>query len=357
MRDKGLYRRSGSPFWFIRYADKHGKIIRVSTGTTEKKLAQAILSKRKTAVAELRHLEVRRLPNVTFHELCDEYWNLHGKNLRIKGLRYNISVLKRGIGNVPLRDVTQQKIERFLSDRMEQEKHGASTRNFYLARLKAIFAKAKEWGMLHENPAVAVKNLRVQEAPTRFLTTEEISRLLDAASKRMRPLLIVALHTGMRQGEIFRLRWQHIDFENRLVMVQVRTKSSKNRFIPMDDALVAALAALPSRSKNGLVFPSQITKGELTDISSRTFPRLLTKAKIKNFRFHDLRHTFASHLVMRGVDLRTVQDLLGHASLQMTQRYAHLAPEHRTKAVKVLDTAFRTDTKTDTLRKPQKDAT
>jgi integrase len=155
----------------------------------------------------------------------------------------------------------------------------------------------------------------------------------------------------MRRGEILGLLWPDVDFHSRIITIQ-HSKSGKKRMIPMDDTLVSVLKGLPSRLKKGLVFPtSRESGGALTDIN-KTFTRLTAKVKIENLRFHDLRHTFASHLVMNGVDLVTVQQLLGHGSINMTIRYSHLAPEHRAKAVKVLDSAYTssaTDTKTDTV--------
>lgn len=343
---RGLYKREGSPFWFIRYADKNGRIRRLSTGTTEKKLAKSILDKKKTEVVENKHLDIKRLPNVGFHELCDQYWEIRGKNMRAHGIKYTLDIWKDYFGNAPLLEITQQKIERYLSESSESRGWNTASRNRYLIMLKAVFSKAVEWGMLTSSPAKPIEFLRGQEARTRFLTTEEVERLLDGASKRFRPLLILALHTGMRKSEIFRLRWSDIDFQTGLITVQ-KSKSGKRRSIPMDDTLIETLRALPSRFAQGVVFPSKTTGEELTDVSN-IFPLLCEKVGLEGVRFHDLRHTFASHMVMSGVDLRTVQELLGHATLNMTMRYAHLAPEHRAKAVRVLDAAYRSGTPTDT---------
>jgi integrase len=155
-----------------------------------------------------------------------------------------------------------------------------------------------------------------------------------------------------------------VDFQNRIITIQ-QSKSGKKRMIPMDDTLTETLRSLPSRFKKGLVFPTnrKNERGEkdplqaLTD-TNHTFTRLTEKVKITDVRFHDLRHTFASHLVMNGVDLKTVQELLGHANINMTMRYSHLAPVHRAKAVKVLDSAYliSTDTKTGTVENSGKAA-
>jgi integrase len=185
-----------------------------------------------------------------------------------------------------------------------------------------------------------------QGARTRFLTAAEIDALLSGAGERFKPLLVMALHTGMRRGEILKLKWTDVDFPNRIITVQ-EAKSGKKRMISMDDTLTETLHKLPSRFKKGLVFPTNRkneegehdANKELTD-TNKTFTRLTEKVKLEDLRFHDLRHTFASHLVMNGVDLRAVQELLGHASINMTMRYSHLAPAHKTKAVKILDSAY-----------------
>ena len=117
----------------------------------------------------------------------------------------------------------------------------------------------------------------------------------------------------------------------------------------MDNTLCETLRVLPARFQRGYVFPSPCRAGERRYDLRRPFSSAVMKAGIENFRFHGCRHTFASHLAMSGVDFMTVKELLGHASLTMTMRYAHLAPDHRMRAIKTLDSAYQTDTKTDTV--------
>ena len=202
--------------------------------------------------------------------------------------------------------------------------------------------------MITDNPAQGIKPLRENGARTRFLDKEEIQLLLNAASKEFRPILISALHTGMRKGEILKLIWPDVDFKNRIITVQ-DSKSGKKRMIPMDNTLYESLRTLPTRFKRGYVFPSPVKEGQPCYDLKRQFGNAVKKAGIENIRFHDLKHTFASHLIMAGVDLMTVKELLGHASITMTMRYAHLAPDHRSRAIKTLDSAYQTDTKTDTV--------
>ena len=346
--DRGLFRRRGSPYWWIRYADRNGRIHRQSTSTRSKKLAREILAKQKVLVAENRHMDVKKVPKTTFYELCDRYWKLDGKQKRMKGLSHMLEIWKRWFGNLPVKEMDQQKVEKFLVERMEEKRLSPATRNRHLAHLSSMFNKGKEWGLVTENPAQGIKPLRENGARTRFLDGDEIQQLLAASSENFRPILITALHTGMRKGEILKLIWSDVDFRNRIITVQ-DSKSGKKRMIPMDDTVYETLRVLPSRFKKGYVFPSPVGKGKPLYDCRKQFSNAVKQAGIHNFRFHDLRHTFASHLVMSGVDLMTVKELLGHATLTITIRYSHLAPDHRMKAIKTLDSAYLTDTKTDTV--------
>src|SRR5439155_25425729 len=135
----------------------------------------------------------------------------------------------------------------------------------------------------------------------------------------------------------FDLRWEHVDFANKILTVP-RSKSGKARRVPMNDVVCEVLRSLPSRLKSAWVFPSGngTTPLDPKNFVRRVFVPALQRARIQNFHWHDLRHTFASRLVMAGVDLRTVQTLMGHESIEMTIRYSHLTPEHQQDAVQRL---------------------
>ena len=345
---RGLYRRRGSPNWWVRYADPNGRIVRESTGTSEKTLAKKVLAKKRVLVVEGRHLDKKQVPRTTFFELCEQYWELWGKHKRMKGLSHMLEIWKQAIGNVAIKDLSQRRIEKFLNRRMDEDKVSAATRNRHLTMLKAMFNKGIEWGLATGNPAGGIGRLRENGARTRFLDCDEIEQLLVASSESFRPILITALHTGMRRGEILNLKWADVDFKNRIITIQ-ESKSGKKRMLPMDATVCEALSLLPTRFQQGYVFPSPVKEGQPRYDFKRQFGNAVKEADIHNFRFHDLRHTFASHLVMSGVDLMTVKELLGHATLTMTMRYAHLAPDHRLRAIKTLDSAYQTDTKTDTV--------
>jgi len=234
-----------------------------------------------------------------------------------------------------------------------------------LAGLKAVLSKAVKWGMLERNP---FQGLRVKASKprsvVRFLTAAEEKRLRDALSERDRtlaaarasanewrkarkrptfpeipkggyashltPIVLLAMNTGLRRNELLSLNWSDINFDAKMLTVRPENaKSGKQRHIPLNVEAVAALRQWQSQ-----------TGGEervfgVNGVKS-AWKGLLIAAKVERFRFHDLRHHFASRLVMAGVDLNTVRELLGHADLTMTLRYAHLAPAHLAAAVEKL---------------------
>jgi len=148
----------------------------------------------------------------------------------------------------------------------------------------------------------------------------------------LRDIVMVALTTGMRRGEILGLKWDYMRLENRLIILPV-TKNNTVRVLPINDTLYRILSEMAREAS--YVFGNG-NGGDIGDIK-HSFTSACRKAGITDFRFHDLRHTYASHLAMRGVHIRALQELLGHKTLAMTQRYSHLAPGQLQNAVKLLD--------------------
>lgn len=248
-----------------------------------------------------------------------------------------------------------------------------ATVNRNLTCLKAVYAKAVSLRLLKESPIKGVKNIKVvDDDRIRFLSNDENGRLLESlrqrhykiASSRARanrwrsergyalypeygaedfadhiePMVLLALNTGLRRGEIFNLSWQDIDFDNAVVSVRAsKTKSGKYRHIPMNNTVKRILRRWYQQHSpcSGLVFKNK--NGKPFNNIKQAWSRVLEDASISDFRFHDLRHHFASHLVMKGAHLNTVRELLGHSSLEMTLRYAHLAADHKSEAVMLLD--------------------
>jgi len=150
----------------------------------------------------------------------------------------------------------------------------------------------------------------------------------------LHPLVVVALNTGLRRGELLSLTWNDIDLHlNQIKVRSINTKTGRPRIIPLNPDAASALRRWKSQSCKTVVFTRS---GKKMTHFKRSWQGLLDLAQIKNFRFHDCRHDFASQLVMAGTDLYTVSQLLGHTSIDTTQRYAHLSPDHLRSAVNVL---------------------
>jgi integrase len=205
-----------------------------------------------------------------------------------------------------------------------------------------MFNKAVEWEMVDEDILKRirkVKPLRDDGKRLRYLSKEECQTLINACDSHLKPIVMTAVNTGMRRGEILGLKWdEHVDLRHGFILLN-KTKNGDRREIPINDTLRNTLQGLTRRIDVSYVFYDPATGNPYKDVK-RSFKTALKKSKIQDFHFHDTRHTFASHLVMAGVDITTVSRLLGHKSLTMTLRYAHLAPAHMQKAVNILDNAL-----------------
>jgi integrase len=233
----------------------------------------------------------------------------------------------------PAETITPQDIERFLEGRNIKP----ATQNRYRALLSLIFRKGIENGKVKLNLAKLVKRRTENNTKVRYLLVEEEDRLraviLDRWPHHL-PELEISLNTGMRLSEQYNLQWSWIDFATRVVTIP-RSKHGELRHIPLNDSAVNSLQAARSQSTGSpYVFLNHL--GERLCTPRKWFEDAVAAARIPNYTWHTNRHTFASRLVMAGVDLRTVQELLGHKSITTTMRYAHLAPTHQLAAVQRL---------------------
>ncbi len=194
------------------------------------------------------------------------------------------------------------------------------------------------------NPATAVKRFTITSERTRFLSGGEIHKLLQECEKPVTspwllPLVTLALNTGMRQGELLAMTWENVDFERAVISI-VQSKTLRPKSIAINQPTKDALNGLKENRYGEMLFmwPWGDKIGKVTVYDA--FKKVCKAAQIEDFRFHDLRHTFASHLVMAGVDLVTVKELLGHKTINMTNRYTHLAQEHKALAVTKLTERF-----------------
>ena len=211
-----------------------------------------------------------------------------------------------------------------------------ATINRELACLKHMFSLAIKWKMADENPVKEVQLFQEQQIEMRILSREEIDRLVANASPRLKPILLIALNTGMRKGEILHLRSHDVDLDNQFFFLK-QTKSNKPRKIPMSGFVTDVLRSIKRTGE--FLFANPNTGKPLSDLQT-PFKAACRRAGISDLRFHDLRHTAATYMVIGGIDLVTVKEILGHATIQMTMRYAHPTPENKRKAVEVLANLF-----------------
>ena len=250
---------------------------------------------------------------------------------------------KRQIGDVLLSELTPVLISEHRellsqTETIRKTKKSNATVNRYLAALStAISTAINEWGWMEENPLRKVSKLKEPRGRVRYLSDEERELLLIACKESHNPDLyltvILAMSTGGRQSEIWGLNWKCVDLKNGFITFE-ETKNDEPRSVPLTGH---AFELMMERSKvpridTDLAFPSRVDRHKPFDFR-RPFQMAIKAAQIEDFRWHDLRHCAASYLVMAGVDMRTVAEILGHKTIQMTQRYAHLSPEHLKDAV------------------------
>lgn len=322
--------------WYIDYYIK-GRRKRKKIGHS-KKLAEQVLSDVQLKIAKGEYLGIFDEKKVLFEEFTKKYLDFSKANKAWSSMRrdqFSIDVLTSFFRGKYLFEMTPETVEKYKAKRLE--KVGPASVNRELACLKHMYTKAMEWQYVKANPAKGVKLLKEPPGRLRYLSADEIEALVGQCPKHIRPIVIMALNTGMRKSEILNLRWKEIDLTNRRITV-VNSKNNESRVIPMNNTLYQELLSLSASSEGEFVFSSR-RDCPFIDIK-KGFAVAMKKAKIKEFRFHDLRHTFGSHLVMQGVDLKTVQQLLGHKEIRMTMRYSHLSPEHVQKAVEKLDKAW-----------------
>lgn len=216
------------------------------------------------------------------------------------------------------------------------------TVNNHLAVLRKLLNLAEEYKVIASTPKL--RALKLEEQDFTFLDFDETDRLLAVIPARWRPMVFVALRTGLRIGELLALKWEDIDLKaGRLVVKRTlwngqenAPKGGKRREIPLSRATVGVLQSIRSLREYVFTTPEgvRLTHSMVKDV----VPSACKLAGLsKRATFHDLRHTFASHLVMRGRSLKEVQELLGHSTIAMTMRYAHLAPDVKKDAVEALD--------------------
>lgn len=340
MSQRGIFeKRSGSDDWWIRYADATGRIRREKVGTFEEAGTRLRIRKEEARLGTLPRLAWRRRP-VLFREIAKDalaYSDEHKRSA--KNDHYRMRRLLEWFGDEPADSIRPQEIE----VRLRGESWKPATWNRVRALLSMVYRVAIRSGKVIQNPVRLVPTKAAHNERIRFLSVEEEKKLRAAILVRFPKRLSefeLALNTGMRLSEQYRARWNDVDFEHRVVTVPL-DKGGKTSHIPLNAEALRALAWL-RREYGSSEF---VCGGSLNP--RRWFEEALAAARITDFSWHCLRHTFASRLVMSGADVRTVAELLRDRTLAMVMRYAHLAPDYKLTAVERMAASFTvpTDTK------------
>jgi integrase len=330
--------------WSARWTDHEGKRRRMTFRF--KRDAEAYERKMKGEQEEIRR-GLRGLPPPAkpFEAICT-YWLEHRASQKRSG-HHDESIIRAHLrptfGSFALHEIGVAQIDKFILDRAHLNKKTVAN---HLTLLGAMLNAAKDIGWLAVVPRIRKPKVRMFANDFSYLRTDdEIRTFLVAANEedaKVFAFYASAVYTGMRAGELAGLHWGDVSFERRLLTVQRSfsgpTKAEDVRYVPILDPLLPLLRQRRLATNNRLVFPNDA--GEMFDQSARifqeSFHRVLKRAgfamierdgKLRRYiRFHDLRHTFASQWVMKGGDLFKLQKILGHKTVQMTMRYAHLAP-------------------------------
>jgi len=333
--------RKNRGVWSVDFYTSEGRrIIRKVGNGKSKRLAQRIYKEVLEKKAYKRFGITHKGHQRKFREIALDYLTNVSINKRsYRTEKYNIRGIIRTFGSRYIEDITQGMIELW---RIELKKSMTeATTNRYLALLKVIFTYAISQGDCEESPARKVKKFKEEHKPIRFLTTDEFKRLFMACEQEhLRKFLAIGIFTGMRMGEILSLRWGDCDFNTNHVYIR-RSKSAKRDPIPICENLRRFLLQYKGGEGDFIIQ----YKGKPINKLRNSWRTLCNRVGIKGVRIHDLRHSFASWLILRGTDIRTIQSLLGHRSLVTTMVYTHIVDEEKQKAVNKLNILSNGDSK------------
>lgn len=330
------FKKGDNNKWYYRFQLNGKEFYRACKGATNKKEAdmyEAIV-KSELMKGNLGILENKKKPSLK--EGLNIYLNYSEINKR--SYKSDLSMTKRFLlffGNIDLTEITPTLIENFKQYLQNELNLKNSSINRHLEALSKLFNLCIADDLLSKNPLEKVKKMKEENYKIRVLTKDEETRLFAVLNERLKPIVFCALKTGMRKSEILTLKWHNVDFKNNYIEL-LHTKSGKKRKIPLSKSLREELLKIKAKSINEYVFVNPQTNKPYVDIK-KSFNHALKEADIKNFVFHDLRHTFATRLIEKGVDIVVVKELLGHAEISTTMIYVHSDAERKQNAIDVID--------------------
>lgn len=327
-----LYKK-GRTFWVQYYRD--GKRIQQSLKTRDKAEAKYLTNEIENKLAAGEHIQALTKGKKMAEDCFEDFMKHREGRLKARTIRTDNYRIQRFLKDEKVRslqEITEAFLKHHLDRRMKEDKISPTTANHTIRVFKTFLNFCTRSKYISENPIQHMKKYPINSKPQRFLSRDEIGHLIASVKgHRLEPFIRVALYTGMRLGEAERLNWEDIDFKKNIITVPL-SKSGKFRVIPLHPQLKAFLE--PMAGKNGSVL------GMNSGVIEKAFRGLRAQLKakgMKHFRIHDLRHTFASLLIMANVDIVTVSKLLGHGNIKTTQIYAHLYDDHVKDAMNKLE--------------------
>lgn len=335
---KGIYKR-GSVWWVV-YTDASGRVVRETSGTSDYKAATKKLTECRDSAAKGIQAAKQSVRKVRFSEAIDEYLKWAKPQRAYKNKEYMKTALVEKFGNIPLQRFNIAMLEGYQQELLVEGK-ASGTINRRMAMLKHLFHKANDWGWVDDGTLRVVRKVKMLKEPAgrlRYLSPEEVRNLLaQCRNPQLKAIVIMAINTGMRRGEILDLKWESVDLRNGYILIG-QSKNGDRREVPINGAVREVLSGIVRRLDSSHVFCD--AKGKAYKGGRNAYVRACERAGLHDFHFHDLRHTAASFMAMGGVDLMAIKQILGHKTIQMTLRYSHLAPGHLRKAVAAIDQAL-----------------
>ena len=336
-----VFKKNGN-WWIDIYLQ--GRRVRRKIGP-DKRTAQLTEQDLKVKAAKGEWLGIQaQKERITFQRFFqDVFLPRHAKNAEGTLIGYRSAFrkhFKKAFGNLFLDQIRPERIEDYVAGRLADAK--PSTVNKERAYLQAIFGAAERWHHIPDNPVSKVSKLKVPERRFSVLTPEEVRQLMNESTDWFRVFIGVALNTGMRREEMRQLKWSNVDLRKRQVTVALDgdfiTKTRRNRTIPMNSFLCDLLSKHPRHITNPYVFPSPNKEGMPRDRDAfgPMLTQLLDDLGLPHYRVHDLRHAFGTTLAVKGVDPRTIMELMGHTNIEMTMRYIHTSAARKVSAVENL---------------------
>ncbi|MDE2417890.1 MAG: site-specific integrase [Burkholderiales bacterium] len=330
-----LYKRLNSPFWWIRLPAIKGELkpLRISSETTIKKQAQQLHDKLKAERWEVDHLDVKL--KRTWDEAAERFLQ---ETTHKRTQSWDIAMLKwfqPHLGGKELKDINKALIDQVRAARSKGVTPG--TTNRYMALVRAILRKACfDWEWIDRVPKVG--QLRDKGGRIRSLTHDEFTKLLAQLPEHLRDMAVFSVATGLRQSNVTRLQWKQVSIERRHLWVSAdQHKNGKAHSVPLNEA---ALQVLEKRKGDHATHVFTYEGNPIVQVNTKAWRNALARAGIEDFRWHDLRHTFATWHREAGTPTHELQRLGGWKTLEMVERYAHVAPEGLQIAASRLDNAL-----------------